>query len=199
MTESASKNVVSSEMCYYCFDVLLNYLNNSAPPFPPTFSDDSYPLFVTWYAGKDQRLRGCIGTFTPMNLHSGLRQYAIQSATQDARFESIEKSEIADLQVSVSILTGFEDAENYLDWEVGVHGIRIEFSNEKGMKRTATYLPHVASKRNWNRKETIDSLLRKGGYRSKISDELRRSIRLTRYRSERITVSYEEYRRFRGS
>jgi len=27
---------------------------------------------------------------------------------------------------------------------VGVHGIRIEFFNEKGSKRTATYLPEVA-------------------------------------------------------
>ena len=28
--------------------------------------------------------------------------------------------------------------------QVGVHGIRIEFINEKGSKRTATYLPEVA-------------------------------------------------------
>lgn len=28
--------------------------------------------------------------------------------------------------------------------QVGVHGIRIEFLNEKGVKRTATYLPEVA-------------------------------------------------------
>ena len=35
------------------------------------------PLFVTWKIGKDRRLRGCIGTFTAMNLHEGLREYAI--------------------------------------------------------------------------------------------------------------------------
>lgn len=29
-------------------------------------------------------------------------------------------------------------------FQVGVHGIRIEFINEKGSKRTATYLPEVA-------------------------------------------------------
>jgi len=48
------------------------------------------------------------------------------------------------LHVSVSILRHFEDGVDYLDWEVGVHGIRIEFHNEKGNKRTATYLPSVA-------------------------------------------------------
>lgn len=46
--------------------------------------------------------------------------------------------------MSVSILRHFEDGVDYLDWEVGVHGIRIEFHNEKGNKRTATYLPSVA-------------------------------------------------------
>ena len=35
------------------------------------------PLFVTWKIGKDKRLRGCIGTFTALNLHDGLREYAI--------------------------------------------------------------------------------------------------------------------------
>lgn len=39
---------------------------------------------------------------------------------------------------------GFEEARGYLDWTIGVHGIRIEFINERGSKRTATYLPQVA-------------------------------------------------------
>lgn len=39
----------------------------------------------------------------------------------------------------------FEEAENYLDWVVGIHGIRIEFLTERGSKRSATYLPKVAS------------------------------------------------------
>lgn len=31
-----------------------------------------------------------------------------------------------------------------MDWNLGVHGIRIEFHNERGSKKTATYLPQVA-------------------------------------------------------
>jgi AMME syndrome candidate gene 1 protein len=46
--------------------------------------------------------------------------------------------------VSVSILRHFEDGNDYLDWEVGIHGIRIEFHSERGSRRTATYLPEVA-------------------------------------------------------
>ena len=30
-------------------------------------------------------------------------------------------------------------------FQVGTHGIRIEFLNEKGHKKTATFLPEVAS------------------------------------------------------
>ena len=44
----------------------------------------------------------------------------------------------------MSILCHFEDAADYLDWEIGVHGIRIEFYTERGVKKTATYLPEVA-------------------------------------------------------
>lgn len=66
------------------------------------------------------------------------------SAFKDSRFPPISREEFAKLHVSVSILCHFEDGANYLDWQVGVHGIRIEFHNERGSKRTATYLPEVA-------------------------------------------------------
>lgn len=45
----------------------------------------------------------------------------------------------------------------------------------------------------WDRIQTIDSLLRKGGFKGPISNEVRRNIRLTRYRSEKITISYSDY------
>ena len=37
------------------------------------------PLFVTWKIGHgpDKRLRGCIGTFTAINLHVGLKDYTL--------------------------------------------------------------------------------------------------------------------------
>jgi len=37
----------------------------------------SSPLFVTWKIGRDRHLRGCIGTFAAVHLHSGLAEYAI--------------------------------------------------------------------------------------------------------------------------
>ncbi|XP_076349759.1 uncharacterized protein CG5902-like isoform X4 [Tachypleus tridentatus] len=173
--------VISMDMCFFCFDVLYCHLNQFEAPNPPNFPNDSYPLFVTWKIGKDRRLRGCIGTFNSMNLHNGLREYAVTSAFKDSRFSPITRDEFNKLHVSVSILRHFEDGQDYLDWEIGIHGIRIEFTSDKGSKRTATYLPEVAPEQGWDRIQTVDSLLRKGGYKGIITNEVRRSVRLTRY------------------
>ncbi|KAH9391544.1 AMME chromosomal region protein 1-like [Tyrophagus putrescentiae] len=184
------------EMCYFCFDVLYAHLYHKSSPSRPTFTNNHFPLFVTWKIGHDKRLRGCIGTFNAIPLHTGLRDYALSSALRDSRFKPIGKEEFNKLHVCVSLLLNFEDGNDYLDWAVGVHGIRIEFRNENGSKRTATYLPEVAAEQNWNHLQTIDSLLRKGGYRGVITDSVRKDIRLTRYTSEKIAVSYQDYYNF---
>ncbi|KAG8200659.1 hypothetical protein JTE90_022280 [Oedothorax gibbosus] len=186
--------VVCVEMCFFCFDVLYCYLNQYDSPKTPNFPNESYPLFVTWKIGKDRKLRGCIGTFNSMNLATGLREYAVTSAFRDSRFSPITREEFNKLHVSVSILRHFEDGRDYLDWQIGTHGIRIEFNTEKGYKRTATYLPEVAPEQGWDQIQTIDSLLRKGGYKGIITTDVRKSIRLTRYQSEKLTVSYNEYK-----
>lgn len=193
------KNVACIEMCFFCFDVLVNHLNHVAPPRTPGFTNDAFPLFVTWKLGRDKHLRGCIGTFKATNLHLGLRDYAIQSATRDERFDPINRDELPNLFVSVSLLTNFEEAKNYLDWEVGVHGIRIEFYTDRGGKRSATFLPEVAPEQGWDQIQTIDSLLRKGGFKGSITSEVRQSINLTRYKSEKITVSYGDYQAWRSA
>ena len=64
---------------------------------------------------------------------------------KDSRFNPVAREELARLHVSVSILCHFEDAADFLDWEIGIHGIRIEFYNERGARKTATYLPEVPS------------------------------------------------------
>lgn len=45
----------------------------------------------------------------------------------------------------------------------------------------------------WNQIQTIDSLLRKGGYKGTITAETRTSVCLIRFQSEKVTVSYAEY------
>ncbi|XP_008943131.1 PREDICTED: AMME syndrome candidate gene 1 protein-like, partial [Merops nubicus] len=184
-----------SQLDFLTLSVLLELLPSLKATFGTCCFPDAgvSPLFVTWKIGRDKRLRGCIGTFSAMNLHSGLREYTLTSALKDSRFPPMTRDELPRLFCSVSLLTNFEDVCDYMDWEVGVHGIRIEFINEKGSKRTATYLPEVAKEQGWDHIQTIDSLLRKGGYKAPITNEFRKTIKLTRYRSEKMTMSYTEY------
>ncbi|KRY18662.1 AMME syndrome -related protein, partial [Trichinella patagoniensis] len=83
--------------------------------------------------------------------------------------------------------------------QIGIHGIRIEFQSDRGGKRAATYLPEVAVDQGWNHVQTIDSLLRKGGFKGHISPEIRQSVYLVRFRSEKLTVSYSEYCELKNS
>lgn len=121
---------------------------------------------------------------------------------------------------SISLLTDFEDAESYLDWTIGVHGIYISFphptsassseapsplssstrlSTLNSFRRTytATYLPQIAPEQGWDKIETIDSAIRKAGWNGRITEDIRRSIKLRRYQSRKCTVGWEEYVQWR--
>ena len=85
-------SIVHADMIFYCFEILGNHLFNGKhhlgkhhlsspssangqlvplPTVPLKLPTEPYPLFVTWLIGSEQRLRGCIGTFSPMNLAQG--------------------------------------------------------------------------------------------------------------------------------
>ena len=51
-------DALQPKMCYFCFDVLYCKLHNLPPPPAPAFTNDPFPLFVTWKIGRDERLRG---------------------------------------------------------------------------------------------------------------------------------------------
>ncbi|KAH9943370.1 AMMECR1 domain-containing protein [Epithele typhae] len=218
------------EHAFHCFDTLYCALT-SHQPVEPQFAEWKCPLFVTWNTrsrpGRPLRLRGCIGTFVPVPLAEGLAKYALISAFRDDRFRKIELGELESLECSVSLLTDFEDADSYLDWTVGRHGISITFPHPdllpvapspssapsplgstpaRTPKRSsgapkhtfsACYLPHVAPEQGWDRLETIDSAIRKAGWGGRISEDLRRAVRVVRYQSRVVDVSWKEYAQWR--
>ena len=79
-----------------------------------------------------------------------------------------------------------------MDWEVGKHGIVINFA-ENGKKYNGTFLPEVAKEQNWSKKETLEYLIKKSGCKSKNIDEIIEKINLTRYESSKYNLSYDEY------
>uniref|UniRef100_A0A7S0J3Y6 AMMECR1 domain-containing protein n=1 Tax=Calcidiscus leptoporus TaxID=127549 RepID=A0A7S0J3Y6_9EUKA len=201
-TEERKALCATAEHVHYCFDVLdatLSKPNGGASRSGATPHFDtsvSCPLFVTWskrHESGRMDLRGCIGCLKPLPITS-LQDYAINSAMRDQRFQPMQARELPLLHCTVSLLTDFEEARDVFDWEVGVHGILIDFVDPHGVSRSAVYLPEVMPEQGWSKLQAIDSLIRKSGYTQQIQETLRASIRLTRYKSSKLTCTYEEWR-----
>eukprot|EP01135_Chromosphaera_perkinsii_P001590 Nk52_evm60s207 gene=Nk52_evmTU60s207 len=191
-----STSSVKESMGFYCFAALESSLTGCELGTPTSFGNEKYPLFVSWHKtatpGK-RRLRGCIGCFSPLPLHSGLADYAITSSMKDSRFAPVSLKELPKLDCAVSLLTHFEERMDYLDWEVGRHGIWVEFTDRSGRKRTATYLPEVAEEQGWGQMETVVSCICKGLGKEQNVDDILPSAVVTRYQSEKVLVTYEQY------
>ena len=178
-------------LCNYCFNVIEADLNETDhPKFPEEIKDEEYPIFVTWYMDGD--LRGCIGTFSPDKLSSVLPRYTIIAAMEDDRFTPITKAELPKLSVGISLLTNFETIDSPTDWEVGTHGIEIDFKKH-GRYYGATFLPEVAAEENWDVETTLNYLVRKGGYNGNydtIKEDEWKQIK--RYQSLKFEMKYSD-------
>jgi hypothetical protein len=105
--------------------------------------------FVTLQKQGD--LRGCIGRFDANEpLYSVVQQMAVAAATQDYRFEPVQKSELASLNVEISVLTPLRRISSPEEIELGRHGIYIRKGNHSG-----TFLPQVAHETGWSRDEFL--------------------------------------------
>lgn len=123
---------------------------------------------------------------------------------------------------SISLLTDFEDAASYLDWTIGVHGIQITFPHPSLISSSsdapsplssssylptarlsskqsfsATYLPDVIPEQGWDKIEAIDSAIHKAGFNGRITEDVRRSVKLRRYQSKTAMVGWDEYVKWR--
>lgn len=155
-------------------------------------------MLVSWHKrsrlGGDSRLRGCIGTLEARPLRTALIDYALTSALRDKRFPPIEARELPRLSCTVSLLSCFEPAASWWDWEVGTHGLVIEFLEpHSGARRTATFLPEVAAHEGWTKQQTLDHLIRKAGYVGAARLLDRASFKVQRYQSTTKTLTYEDW------
>ena len=188
-------NIDPSELkllCVFVFDILISRLThqNIETHFPSSLINEKFPVFVTWSKGKEQSLRGCIGTFYSDNLKKNLENFGLSAAFEDSRFPPIKKEEIESLNCGISLLVDFEDAKDCYDWEVGKHGIQIFF--EENGKHSATFLPEVPIEHNMDKITTLQHLIEKAGYYGKLKD-VDKKIKMRRYQSIKIFMSYKEY------
>ncbi|KAK5699789.1 hypothetical protein LTR97_005920 [Elasticomyces elasticus] len=172
---------------------------------PGRSGQEKYPLFVTWNTnsrGGHKSLRGCIGTFEPLELEHGLRSYALTSAFEDVRFSPIPDSQLPSLSAHVTLLINFsQPTKDPLDWMLGTHGIRISFTLQ-GRRYGSTYLPDVAMEQGWTKEDTLVSLMRKAGWTGSSSrwasawKEGRGE--LVRYEGKAVGLHYNQWREWRA-
>ena len=108
---------------------------------------------------KHGQLRGCIGYIEPIKLlQEAVIDNAVNAATKDFRFSTVEINEMKDIDIEISVLTPPEEIKEPEEFITGKHGIIIR----KGV-RSAVFLPQVAPEQGWEREETLLHLCLKAG------------------------------------
>jgi AmmeMemoRadiSam system protein A len=120
-------------------------------PFTDYFSEtlkQKYGVFVTLKTKGN--LRGCIGYVEGIKpLQEAVGDMALSAAFKDPRFTPLQKGELDDLQVEISVMSPLEEITSPDEIIVGTHGLVIE----KGVNR-GLLLPQVATEYHWD-KETF--------------------------------------------
>ncbi|HJX04137.1 MAG TPA: AmmeMemoRadiSam system protein A [Dehalococcoidia bacterium] len=90
-------------------------------------------VFVSLKKAGD--LRGCIGTFEPTrsNVAEEIIHNAIQSATQDPRFEEVRPDELDSLEYSVDILTPPQPVKDIQQLDAKKQGIIVQSGWKRGL------------------------------------------------------------------
>ena len=113
--------------------------------------------FVTLHAGGD--LRGCIGQAEPRDpLGEVIVHCARAAALEDPRFPPVAPSEVAALDIEVSVLTPPERLADLSSVVVGRHGLIVSRGGRRGL-----LLPQVPVEWGWTREEFLAHVCRKAG------------------------------------
>jgi AmmeMemoRadiSam system protein B/AmmeMemoRadiSam system protein A len=114
-------------------------------------------VFVT--LKKKGQLRGCIGTIIGSEpIYKGVMHNVLKAALQDPRFSAVQKSELEDIEIEISVMTPLQLIDDYKTIRLGTDGVIIR----KGTQQ-AVYLPQVATETGWDLDLFLGSLCRKAG------------------------------------
>ena len=110
---------------------------------------------------KNGALRGCIGNLVAnAPLAETVSKMAIQAAFGDPRFLPLDKDELKDVKIEISVLSPLKKISNpFKEIEIGKHGVVIQQGNRSGV-----FLPQVATENNWDLETFMNQLcLHKAG------------------------------------
>jgi AmmeMemoRadiSam system protein A len=124
--------------------------------FSPTLKEQR-GVFVT--LNKSHQLRGCIGYIEGLKpLQIAVEDMALAAAFDDPRFPSIEKKEVKEIEIEISILSPLETITDPNQIEIGRHGIIIEQGLMRGL-----LLPQVATEYDWDVHTFLEQTCQKAG------------------------------------
>jgi AmmeMemoRadiSam system protein A len=151
----------------------------SGTPAPLPGSADAIALragvFVTLHLGG--RLRGCIGQIEANEPVAGVvARCAVAAATTDPRFPAVEPSELAGIDIELSIIGPLEPVGSLDEIEVGRHGLLIETGRHRGL-----LLPQVATERSWDRAAFVAATCHKAGL---AADAWEKGAKIWRFEAE---------------
>ncbi|MDH5203712.1 MAG: AmmeMemoRadiSam system protein A, partial [Nitrospirota bacterium] len=133
-------------------------------------------VFVT--IKKHGNLRGCIGHIHPvMPLYQSVIKNAIAACSSDPRFPPMNKEELKDIDVEISVLSPLEPLKDIRQIEIGKHGLYIVKGQYRGL-----LLPQVATEHGWDRDTFLEQLCMKAG----LPKDAWRDAKLYRFSAEII-------------
>jgi len=108
---------------------------------------------------KRGQLRGCIGhVVAHVPLLDCVASVGRAAALEDPRFPTVTPSELADIDIEVSVLTPIVPCKDINTIEVGVHGLVMKRGYHQGL-----LLPQVPEEWGWDRNEFLQQTCRKAG------------------------------------
>lgn len=114
-------------------------------------------LFVT--LNKSHQLRGCIGYVEGVKpLQKALIEMSIAAAFDDPRFPPVQRDEVEDIEIEISVLSPLERISDTSQIEIGKHGLIIEQGLMRGL-----LLPQVATEYDWDVLTFLEQTCQKAG------------------------------------
>jgi AmmeMemoRadiSam system protein A len=128
----------------------LKLLPSDYPAAPPA------GVFVSLH--KRGRLRGCVGRVEATEpIAETVARCAAAAALEDPRFDPVESSEVAELEIELSVLSPLAPARPE-EIVAGVHGILVSRGPQRGL-----LLPQVATQFRWDRERFLEETCHKAG------------------------------------
>lgn len=108
---------------------------------------------------KHGQLRGCIGTFIAHKpLVQTVQEMASSASQADPRFPPVSASELAEVDLEISVLSPLRQISDVSEIEVGRHGVFITRGFNSGV-----LLPQVATQYGWDRDTFLQQTCTKAG------------------------------------